>query len=54
MAISYDIQSKSRFAEEVWLCIYLINQVIDRPLAEDSIYSAKIADYDPMSLQYFL
>ena len=54
MAISYDMQSESRFAEKIWLRIDLIDKVIDRTPAKNSIYSAKIADYQLMDIQDFL
>jgi hypothetical protein len=44
VAISYDMQSESRFAEKIGLSIDLIDQVVDCALAENPIYSAEIAD----------
>ena len=38
------MQSESRFAEKIGFGIDLIDQVIDRALAENAIYSAEIAD----------
>ena len=54
MAISYDMQSKSRFAEKIGLGIDLIDKIIDRALAKNAVYSAEIADYQLMDIQDFL
>jgi hypothetical protein len=54
MAISQHMQSDSCLAEEIWLCIDLINQVIDGTLAKNSICSTKIADYQLMDFQDLL
>src|SRR5690606_9248577 len=54
MAISYDMQSDSCLAEKIWLCIDLIDQVIDGTLAKNSICSTKIADYQLMDFQDLL
>jgi hypothetical protein len=52
--ISDEMQSDCSFAENIRPGIDLIGQVIDRPLAKNSIYSSKIADYQLMDIQDFL
>ena len=54
MAISHDMQSKSRLAEKIGLSIDLIDQIIDRTLAKNAIYSTEISDYELMDIQDFL
>ena len=54
MAIGYEMQSESRFAEKIGLGIDLIDQVIDRTLAKNAVYSTEIADYQFMDIQDFL
>ena len=54
MAISYDMKSESRFAEKIRLGIDLIDQIVDRALAKNAIYSAEFAYYQLMDLQDFL
>lgn len=54
MAISYDMQSERRFAEKIGLGIDLIDQIIDRALAKNAVYSTEIADYQIMDIQDFL
>jgi hypothetical protein len=54
VAVSYDMQSESRFAKMIRLCIYLIDQVIDRTLTKNSVQTAKIADYQLVDVQDFL
>jgi len=54
VAVGYDMQSESRFAEDVGLCIDQIYKVIDRTMAKNAIYSTEIADYQPMDLEDLL
>ena len=42
MAISYEMQSESRFAEKIRLGIDLIDQVVDRTLAKNATYSPNL------------
>jgi len=54
VAIGYDMQSESRFAEKIGLGIDLIDKVVDRALAKNATYSAEFADYQLMDIQDFL
>ena len=54
MAISYEMQSESRFAEKIGLGIDLIDKVVDRALAKNAVDSTEIADYQLMDIQDFL
>jgi hypothetical protein len=50
MTGSDNVQRKGCFAEEVGLCVYLIDQIIYRDLAENSGGSAVVTDDEVMDL----